>query len=105
MKKKLLGIFIVCMLIFSLVGCSEETTLYVNVEENGNLNNNTLGERSLIELGKGLVYDSATKIVYMEIGEETGYKSKTYCPYYAPNGLPFRYNTETNTLIEIKNNN
>lgn len=101
MKRKLLISLIGCMLTFSLVGCGETTTLNVNVENSDNLNNSILGKQSFIEIGAGLVYDSATRIVYMANGFDGTYESKTYCPYYAPNGLPYRYNPETNTFEEI----
>ena len=88
---------------FSLVGCGEVTTLLnVNVENSSDLNNNTLGKHSLIEIGGGLFYDSATRIVYMAHGVNNSYESETYCPYYAPNGLPYKYNPETNTFEEIE---
>lgn len=47
-----------------------------------------------------LVYDRATKIVYMDCYTYCGYYVK--CPYYAPNGKPYKYNEETNQLEEIK---
>lgn len=101
MSKKLLICLMSCILLFSLVGCGETTTLNVNVENSDKLNSSTLGKQSFIEIGSGLSYDSATRIVYMVNGINGGYESKTYCPYYAPNGLPYRYNPETNTFEEI----
>lgn len=103
MKKKLLVSLIGCMLVFSLVGCGKTTILNVNIENSDNLNNNILGKQSFIEIGSGLFYDSATRIVYMVNGLNSLYESETYCPYYAPNGLPYRYNSETNTFEEIEN--
>ena len=100
MNKKLAICLIGCILAFSLASCGE-TTLNVNVENSSNLNSNTLGIQSFVEIGSGLSYDSATRIVYMVNGYNGTYESKTYCPYYAPNGLPYRYNPETNTFEEI----
>ena len=57
-------------------------------------------KKMFIDIGNDLVYDSATRIVYIE--EHTYYNYNTYCPYYAPNGLPYKYNAETNTLEEIE---
>lgn len=110
-NKKLLIYFVGCILIgcifpFCIRSCTGQPS-YIKVEYKEKSNNNTLETRDLIEIGKGLVYDSYTKIVYMEIWIPSYMYSdtKTYCPYYAPNGLPFRYNTETNTLEEIQNTN
>ena len=45
-----------------------------------------------------LYYDTNTKIVYILFNEwANGYMS----PYYAPNGMPYVYNVETNSLEEI----
>lgn len=107
MKKKIIVGLISCVLVFSLVGCGKEenTTFNVNVENSSDLNSSTFEKQSLIEIGSGLFYDSATRIVYMVHGKDSVYESRTYCPYYAPNGLPYRYSPETNTFEEIKNIN
>ena len=45
-----------------------------------------------------LYYDTNTKIVYILFNEwANGYMS----PYYAPNGRPYVYNVETNSIEEI----
>lgn len=100
MRKRLFAILAVCVLTFSLVGCGETTTLNVNVENSGELSSNTLGKQSFVKIGNGLYYDSATRIVYMS--HYTYYEHYVYTAYYAPNGLPYRYNPETNTFEEIK---
>ena len=99
MKKKLLVGLIGCMLTFSLVGCGEETTLSVNVENKTELNSDMLGEDALVYIGSELYYDSATRIVYMKHKNSYG---NSYSAYYAPNGLPYRYNPETNTFEKIE---
>jgi hypothetical protein len=38
---------------------------------------------------------------FEENGAIAGTISTTPSPYYAPNGLPYRYNPETNTFEEI----
>lgn len=48
-----------------------------------------------------LDYDPVTRIVYIK--NYTYGMNYTYTPYYAPNGLPYRYNAETNTFEEINN--
>ncbi len=97
MKKRLLVGLIGCMLALSLVGCSSET-VQVNVSNSDSLSSNQFG--IFIDIGNDLVYDSATRIVYIEGRTYGGYD--VHCPYYAPNGLPYRYNTETNTFEEIE---
>ena len=98
MKKKILVGLIGYMLLFSLVGCGK-TTINVNVENSSELSGTTLGINSLIEIGDKLWYDSTTKIVYWW----NGYMgTATPTAYYAPNGLPYRYNPETNAFEEIK---
>lgn len=98
MKKKLLVGLIGCMLAFSLVGCNSGQLVSVNVSNNDNIASNQLGK--FVDIGDNLVYDSATRIVYIE--DYTYYGHMVHCPYYAPNGLPYRYNPETNTLEEIE---
>lgn len=105
MKKKILVGLIGCILTFSLVGCGEQTTVNVNVENNNKLSSTTLGFESLIKIGDGLWYDSATKIVYLWNGYRYSQCATMPTAYYAPNGLPYRYNPETNTFEEIKNIN
>lgn len=102
MKKKILTGLIGCMLTFSLVAC-DNNELHVNVENEETLNNATLGKNSLLEIGAGLYYDSATRIVYWWNGYFSSTKWDTApTPYYAPNGLPYKYNPKTNTFEEIK---
>ena len=102
MKKKLLVGLIGCMLAFSLVGCGETTTLNVNVENSEELSTNTLGKDNLIYIGNNLYYDSATRIVYFWNGYMHTDWSTAPTAYYAPNGLPYRYNPETNIFEEIE---
>lgn len=96
MKKKLLTIALSCILVFSLVGCGEQVN--VNVSNDENLHSNQL--KNFVEIADDLYYDSATRIVYFKC--YTGYDYASI-PYYAPNGLPYRYNVETNTFEEIVN--
>lgn len=102
MKKLLLGLILSAM-ILSLTGCVEEKVINVNVENNTELNNMVLGRDALIEIGDGLYYDSTTRVVYWWNGNMNANYATTPSPYYAPNGLPYRYNPETNTFEEINN--
>jgi hypothetical protein len=105
MKTKInLLILLATILLFSfaLTAC-ESKTVIVNVENGENINGTTFGKDAMIEIGNGLWYDSTTRIVYWW----NGYFDECRCdtapsPYYAPNGLPYRYNPETNTFEEIE---
>ena len=49
-----------------------------------------------------LYYDTNTKIVYILFNEYAGHSGYGYMsPYYAPNGMPYVYNVQTNSLEEI----
>ena len=103
--KKFLSIILVCVITFSMVSCAEEKVIAVNVENQETLQNTVLGVDALVELGNGLYYDSTTRIVYWWNGIFSMIHSDsntTPSPYYAPNGLPYRYNPETNTFEEIE---
>lgn len=97
MRKKLMAIILSCILVFSLIGCGAET-VQVNVSNNNDLHDTQF--QSFVKIGGDLYYDSATRIVYSK--NYSGYGT-VFVPYYAPNGLPYRYNLETNTLEEIVN--
>lgn len=101
MKKRLLVGLIGCMLAFSLFGCGE-TNVNVNVENNKELAGTTLGKDALISIGDRLWYDSTTRIVYWWNGNMDAACATTPTAYYAPNGLPYRYNPKTNTFEEIE---
>lgn len=92
-------------MMLSLAACSEETTISVNVENGEKLANVKLGTKALVEIGNSVYYDSATGIVYWwngNLGADTSDDYETTpTPYYAPNGLPYRYNPTTNTFEEI----
>lgn len=95
--KRILLITLICIFIFSLVGCSNPEVVQVNVSNTEDLSSNQFG--NFIKIGDDLVYDSATNIVYR--ANYTYMGNNVYIPYYAPNGLPYKYNPETNTLEEI----
>lgn len=101
--KKFLAICLSCLIIFSLVGCDNQTTtISVNTELTDELSNNIFGKTALVMIGDDLWYDSTTRIVYFWNGcLNYGYYSTCPTPYYAPNGLPYRYIPETNTFEEI----
>lgn len=93
------------LLLFSFTGCSTRMVA-VNFENEEYINNLVYGTNALIEIGNGLYYDSNTRIVYWWTGIISGVnEAKDISAYYAPNGLPYRYNPETNTLEQIGETN
>lgn len=95
MNKRLFAIVSICVVLLFLVGCTSEP-IQVNVSKSEELYSDNIG--TFIKINKDLRYDSATRIVY--IYNFNGYGS-SYTPYYAPNGLPYKYNPQTNTFEEI----
>lgn len=102
MKRNLL-ILLTSTLLFSsaLTGCGSETVV-VNVENKENIHNTTFGKDALVYIGNKLYYDSTTRIVYWWNGDMSSRSSIAPSPYYAPNGLPYKYNPKTNTFEEIE---
>ena len=90
MKKflMLIAVFILCI---SLCSCTQEE---INFKTNAGFIAIT-GEDNLF-------YDGDTKIVYIVYRERAGNGGYGFMsPYYAPNGLPYRYDANNQTLIEI----
>lgn len=102
--KRFLTIIISCAIMLALLGCAPvDNSVHVNVENSDNLANGVFGTSALVEIGDDLWYDSTTRIVYWWNGILIDYRSDTVpSPYYAPNGLPYRYNPETNAFEEIE---
>lgn len=102
MKKILL--IVLCAAIFGLTSCAPlpETT-YVNGENQETASSTLLGKGVLVRIGNRLYYDLDTRIVYWWNGvlSENRQDSTIPFPYYAPNGLPYLYDPETNTFEEI----
>ena len=114
MKKKLIAALIILALMFTMTACSNETIVSVNVENDESINNGSIGKSSMIKIGDGLYYNSATRIVYWWNGvlsdptnwnSRYTYSSITPSPYYAPNGLPYRYNPEMQFLAQNEDEN
>ena len=103
MKRMLLILLSALLLSCSLIGCGTETVVAVNVENSEKLHNVTFGKGALKNIGNGLWYDTTTRIVYFWNGVCSSVDfSTTPSPYYAPNGLPYKYNPEKNTFEEIE---
>ena len=101
--KRFLAIIISCMIVLSLAACGAvDNSVNVNVENGDKLSSGKFGKSALVEIGDYLYYDSTTRIVYWWNGcLNNSNFAVTPSPYYAPNGLPYRYNPETNTFEEI----
>lgn len=103
MKKRIMAALVCVATALTLTGCSKNTSVNVNVENGDAINGNAFGKSTLIEIGDGLYYDATTGIVYWWNGFFSfGNNSTMPSPYYAPNGLPYRYNPKTNTFEEIQ---
>lgn len=101
--KKFLSIILCCLIVFSLVGCGAESEVIANVSNGSYLTGQAFGKSAMVEIGNYLYYDSTTRIVYWWNGILQSYRSDTVpTPYYAPNGLPYLYNPQTNTFEEIE---
>lgn len=102
MKRVLKVILSLCFVIV-MAGCESKSVININVENSSELSGITMGTDSLIEIGSNLWYDTTTRIVYWWSGNinPINYGATTPTPYYAPNGLPYKYNPETNTFEEI----
>lgn len=96
MKKKILIALLLVATLSALTGCYQTNT-NINI---GSDNENAVmqvGIGQLKKINKGyLYYDATTNIVYF-----WNRSSTAPSPYYAPNGLPYKYNPSTNTLEEI----
>lgn len=102
--KQIMAAFICAITVLTLTGCEENKSVNVNVENDSSISGKTFGKSALIEIGDYLWYDTTTQIVYWWNGylDRCHYSTTTPSPYYAPNGLPYRYNPETNMFEEIK---
>lgn len=94
MRNKIIALILTVFLVFCLVGCGAYTGSKSYVTNTGcRLQPTTMQD---------LYYDTNTKIVYILFNECAGYSGYGYMsPYYAPNGIPYVYNVQTNSLEEI----
>lgn len=103
MKKRVMTALVCVVAALTLTGCEENKPVNVNVENDSSISGKMFGKSALIEVGDYLWYDASTRIVYWWNGNLSDTRwDTTPSPYYAPNGLPYRYNPETNTFEEIK---
>ena len=102
MKKKILIALLLAATLSALTGCYETNT-NINIDSDNENAVMQVGIGQLKKINKGyLYYDATTNIVYFWNGKiSSEYSSTAPSPYYAPNGLPYKYNPSTNTLEEI----
>lgn len=94
MRNKIIALILTVFLVFCLAGCGVDTG-------SKDYSKNTSGRLQSTGM-QDLYYDTNTKIVYILFNEWAGYQGYGYMsPYYAPNGMPYVYNTQTNSLEEI----
>lgn len=95
MRNKIIALILTVFLVFCLAGCSATSagSKGYTTRTNGRLQPTMMQD---------LYYDTNTKIVYILFNERAGYFGYGYMsPYYAPNGMPYVYNVQTNSLEEI----
>lgn len=94
MRNKIITLILTVFLVFCLAGCGVATG-------SKSYATNT-GGRLQPTMMQDLYYDTNIKIVYILFNECAGYSGYGYMsPYYAPNGMPYVYNAQTNSLEEI----
>lgn len=89
--------FLLCSVLILFTNCGAS-------KEDGEDIKYYIGTVSFIKNNDYLYYDDETKIVYfwnVRI-HNNRYDSISPSPYYAANGLPYKYNPETRTFEEIK---
>lgn len=95
MKKFVLVVLILIALITCFSGCKN-----ISLEVSKNYEKHSTLKK--LPYNENLYYDSDTKIVYFLFNEWAGNSGYGYMSaYYAPNGLPYIYDTVSNSLIEI----
>lgn len=102
MKRNIVVLLIVIIFLPFISGCGGSDGITVNMSIDNDVDTKEAGTGSLIHIGGTLYYDPITYIVYFWNGA-TLYSDYTTMPspYYAPNGLPYKYNVETNSFEEI----
>ena len=96
MRNKIITLILTVFLVFCLAGCCSGT-----FEGSKDYTKRTGGKLQPTMM-QDLYYDTNTKIVYILFNEFTGFSGYGYMsPYYAPNGMPYVYNVETNSIEEI----
>lgn len=104
MKKKILIALLLTFSTLTFTGCiSRNNSANINISSEKESGTKQVGLEQLQCIDNSyLYYDINTNIVYFWNGVIGGFNNcTTPSPYYAPNGLPYKYNPSTNTLEEI----
>lgn len=103
MKRNILLLLMVIGFPLFISGCdSDSDVITVNMNAESDVVTKEAGAGSLICIGGTLYYDPITYIVYFWNGDgRYSYYTTMPSPYYASNGLPYKYNVETNSFEEI----
>lgn len=93
MRNKIITLILTVFLVFCLVGRTFTGSKGYTKSTGGRLQSTMMQD---------LYYDTNTKIVYILFNEGAGNAGYGYMsPYYAPNGMPYVYNVQTNSLEKI----
>ena len=98
--KKLAIILVLSLIVLFCSGCCSESESTTQVRTSDGQLQSSSSFADFITIGDSLVYDASTKIVYFQT--YTYGQNYVYTPYYATNGMPYKYNVDTNTLEEIR---
>lgn len=102
MRNKIIALILTVVLVLCLSGCSGTFEECSGTFEGSKDYTKRTGGRLEPTMMQDLYYDTNTKIVYILFNEYSGYSGYGYMsPYYAPNGMPYVYNVQTNSLEEI----
>lgn len=95
MRNKIIALILTVVLVLCLSGCGGT---FEGAKDYTKRTNSRLQPTMM----QDLYYDTNTKIVYILFNEVAGFSGYGYMsPYYAPNGMPYVYNVETNSIEEI----
>ncbi len=95
MRNKIIALILTVVLVLCLSGCS-------GTFDGSKDYTRCTGGRLQPTMMQDLYYDTNTKIVYILFNEGAGFSGYGYMsPYYAPNGMPYVYDVETNSIEEI----